>query len=204
MFPNSYRVDLGQSELDYLHSPWGLSPFSQIPKSVRLTSAVTETKENRQNLNMHSQITPCASVYLSINAQPFNSERKTLWTKNESQDNCWLCSGWIYIGRKLRPYTGWESNGSYRPCLSHAKLASPVWSYSLNPMCNFSFLEKAKSLGKGKPASQGNGDELHLCRIRSVWDQVVCVQPTWEQNAKKEAGDKLSQSASTSASWVPS
>lgn len=88
--------------------------------------------------------------------------RKSLWTKNDSQGNCWLCNGWVHIGRKLRCYSG-----SYGLCLGHAKLASPVWSYSLNPMCDFSLLEKGKSLVKAKPASERDGEELHLCHLCS-------------------------------------
>lgn len=120
--------------------------------------------------------------------------RKTLWTKNDSHGNCWLCNGWVHIGRKLRRYSGWESNSSYGLCLGHAKLASPVQSYSLNPMYDFSLLEKGKSLVKAKPASERDGEELHLCHLCSIWDQVARVQPIWEQNARKEAGDKLSVS----------
>lgn len=76
-FPNSNRGDLGHSEHDYIYSPWGLRPFSEILRSVSLTSVVTETKVDQQGWNNCLQIIPmCISLYPSINAQPFNWERK--------------------------------------------------------------------------------------------------------------------------------
>lgn len=55
-FPNSYRINLGHSEHDYVYVPRGFSPFSEIPQTVPLTSTVTETEMNHQHLNRHSQL----------------------------------------------------------------------------------------------------------------------------------------------------
>lgn len=74
-FPNSNRGDLGHSEHDCIYSPWGLSPFSEIPRSVSLTSVVTETKANHQHSNNRPQIIPMC-ISSPINAQPFNSDRR--------------------------------------------------------------------------------------------------------------------------------
>lgn len=91
-----------------------LSSFSEIPRSASLTSVVTKTKANNERSNNRPQIIAMC-IGLAFNQCPaiWLREAGRLWAENGSQYNCWLCTGWIYTGRELKPYSGSKLNGSY-------------------------------------------------------------------------------------------